>query len=665
MISVPQMIRCVRCMAYINPGSIFTHGGQRYTCNICSHSNDVPSEYFSHLDHTGRRMDIHQRPELMFAVADYSATKEFITKTPVSCHTLFVVDVTMASIQSGLLQTFSSTLKDLIGLIEGSVGIITFNSTVHFYDLSESLENPKMMIVGDLDEVFVPLDRGLFVSTSSEKKALEKLLDQFQNPTMFQDNSQSSCLGAAIQSAAQALKATGGRMVLVQTTFPNLNPGLLSPKDEKLLNSDTEYSLYSPNPFYHKLAETCVGDSIGIDVFLFPNGYTDIASIGVLASQTGGSTFMFPKFNLLKATEFSETLTKLLTSEFVYDVIGKIRVGTGLSVSNYYGCFKVQPGENIQIGYVDTSKAFAVELANDGSFVEEAPVWSQAAFLFTTPDGQRRIRVISFKVTATKSVAKIFSSSEMDTTMNLLSKILVSKMGNTSLKNIRDMVSQKCADILVSYKKNCANTASPGQLILPEAFKLFPVYCLGFLKSPILRNTDISVDARINSMREMTCMNVSRSIRFFYYTLFNILEVLETKELNETNILDFMVSLSWDCINPSGIFLLDNFKNLILWIGRECDPQTVKSLFGTTIEYIDVNNGLPHLETQESSRLWELLSMIEERTISYQPLMIIRQGEPLEALFKNQLMEDKIGDQNSYMEYLCLVHRRVQQEFSD
>ena len=37
----------------------------------------VPQEYFCHLDHQGRRMDVHERPELYFGSYEYIATADY------------------------------------------------------------------------------------------------------------------------------------------------------------------------------------------------------------------------------------------------------------------------------------------------------------------------------------------------------------------------------------------------------------------------------------------------------------------------------------------------------------------------------------------------------------------------------------------------------------
>lgn len=54
-------------------------------------------------------------------------------------------------------------------------------------------------------------------------------------------------------------------------------------------------------------------------------------------------------------------------------------------------------------------------------------------------------------------------------------------------KEIREKLSELCVKILSAYRANCASSTSPGQLILPEAYKLLPVYVAALLRSKALR----------------------------------------------------------------------------------------------------------------------------------------------------------------------------------
>jgi protein transport protein SEC24 len=47
-------------------------------------------------------------------------------------------------------------------------------------------------------------------------------------------------------------------------------------------------------------------------------------------------------------------------------------------------------------------------------------------------------------------------------------------------------MSGQCVTILYTYRKYCATASSSGQLILPEALKLLPLYTMGMFElSPV------------------------------------------------------------------------------------------------------------------------------------------------------------------------------------
>lgn len=57
-----------------------------------------------------------------------------------------------------------------------------------------------MMVVGDLDDIFVPLPDDLLVNLSDSRNVVDTFLDSL--PTMFQDNvNVESALGPALKAA--------------------------------------------------------------------------------------------------------------------------------------------------------------------------------------------------------------------------------------------------------------------------------------------------------------------------------------------------------------------------------------------------------------------------------------------------------------------------------
>lgn len=63
----------------------------------------------------------------------------------------------------------------------------------------------------------------------------------------------------------------------------------------------------------------------------------------------------------------------------------------------------------------------------------------------------------------------------------------ISKMSSQKISHIHEDLTEKCALILYAYRKFCAASAAPTQLILPEAFRTLPLYILGMMKTKPLK----------------------------------------------------------------------------------------------------------------------------------------------------------------------------------
>jgi protein transport protein SEC24 len=64
----------------------------------------VPAEYFSALDASGKRYDADQRPELSKGTVDFLAPAEYMVRPPMPPCYFFLIDVSLASVQCGLLE---------------------------------------------------------------------------------------------------------------------------------------------------------------------------------------------------------------------------------------------------------------------------------------------------------------------------------------------------------------------------------------------------------------------------------------------------------------------------------------------------------------------------------------------------------------------------------
>lgn len=121
-------------------------------------------------------------------------------------------------------------------------------------------------------------------------------------------------------------------------------------------------------------------------------------------------------------------------------------------------------------------------------------VYFQSAFLYTTSDGRRRVRVTTLGLRTTTLVSDSFRCSDFGATAAILTRRAIGKLrsppdGDTSrsggpLHEAREDTTRMCAKIMGNYRLHTSARNSPlGQLILPETLQLLQLFCLGLHKS--------------------------------------------------------------------------------------------------------------------------------------------------------------------------------------
>merc|ERR1719265_2620440 len=127
------------------------------------------------------------------------------------------------------------------------VGIITYDTALHFYNLNPSLSQPQMLVVSDLEDLFLPLPEDILVNAAESGDAIVNLLDQL--PTIFRETkTNESCMGSAIKGAFMAMKHIGGKLIVCAAAIPSVGEYALksSRENPRLLGTDREVDLLRP-----------------------------------------------------------------------------------------------------------------------------------------------------------------------------------------------------------------------------------------------------------------------------------------------------------------------------------------------------------------------------------------------------------------------------------
>jgi protein transport protein SEC24 len=102
---------------------------------------------------------------------------------------IFVLDVSKPAIDTGYLSSCVATIKNVIetSLLPGGerarVGFVTYDSSVHFYNLRPTLKQPQMFVVTDIDAVYLPQPEDLLVNLTDSIDLVTALLESL--PTLF------------------------------------------------------------------------------------------------------------------------------------------------------------------------------------------------------------------------------------------------------------------------------------------------------------------------------------------------------------------------------------------------------------------------------------------------------------------------------------------------
>ncbi|XP_028989747.1 protein transport protein Sec24C isoform X2 [Betta splendens] len=670
-------IRCNRCKAYMCPYMQFIEGGRRFQCGFCSCVTEVPAHYFQHLDHTGKRMDCYDRPELSLGSYEFLATVDYCknNKLPQPPAFIFLIDVSYNAVKSGMVSIVCQELKTLLDYLPREnpevdsvvrVGFVTYNKVLHFYNVKSTLAQPQMLVVSDLSDMFVPLLDGFLVNVNESRLVIESLLDQI--PEMFADTRETETVfGPVIQAGLEALKAAdcAGKLFVFHTSLPITEaPGKLKNReDKKLIGTDKEKTLFQPQVgFYNTLAKECVAQGCCVDLFLFPNQYVDVATLGVVPVSTGGSVYKYTYFQAQSDQErFLNDLRRDVQKLVGFDAVMRVRTSTGIRATDFFGSFYMSNTTDVELAGLDCDKAITVEFKHDDKLSEETGALMQCAVLYTSCSGQRRLRIHNMAVNCCSQLADLYRNCETDTIINFIAKYAFRGILNNPTKAVRDTLINQCALILACYRKNCASPSSAGQLILPECMKLLPVYLNCVLKSDVLLpGADVSLDDRAYLKQLIGCMDVAETQLFFYPRLLPLVKL-------ESGSLPVAVRDSEERLSKGGVYLLETGLHLFLWVGASVQQELLLSIFGTpSFSQIDSSMAsLPVLDNPISQRLRELIDSFRAQQSRYMKLMVVKQEDRSELIFRHFLVEDKSASGGaSYVDFLCHMHKEIRQLLS-
>lgn len=683
------IVRCRRCRSYVNFSCSFRDGGRRWICSMCGFSNDCPSDYFAPLDQNGKRRDAAERPELHRGSVEFVAPAEYMVRPPMPPVYLFVLEVTPVAVSSGTLQAAIEGIKRSINSMpnEGRtrIGVITFDSAVHFYILKPGEEaEPSVSIVSDIEDIFLPMPDSILVQLSECRPCFEKALDMIKINHSRADGmlSAPSCMGAAIKGAQKAMEYVGGKMLVVAASRPTVGPGMLRERaDNSMLGTDRERAVLRPDSStYRQIAVSMSKSQISCDLFLCPpppGHYMDVATLAQLVKITGGELFFCPNFDWPKdSPRLQLAINRTLARETGLEAVMRIRATKSVRCSHFSGRFFVRSTDLLAMPNVDSDKAYAVQFNFDESTLGDGPFCLQVALLYTTTSGERRIRVHTVAVPVTNSLADLFMCVDSPTTANLFVRQAADAMKDRVLEELKKNLTEKVIQALAKYREVCMSqypaVARSNELLLPDSMMTLPLYMHGLAKSPILSRDACGAfmyrfDDKAALAHAVDTMSVAETSALVYPNIFPLYPepALTKKESKHPDGAPATVaSLKAD----TGV-LIDDGRSLILWLGGEVHQKFTSELLGNSVNGpVDPRSLAVELMRRGStaksgiSRVYATINTILAARNPAIPLHVVPAGDPqMQPRVEALMTEDRTAASVNYREFLLDVQRRVAQ----
>uniref|UniRef100_H0X1S0 SEC24 homolog B, COPII coat complex component n=1 Tax=Otolemur garnettii TaxID=30611 RepID=H0X1S0_OTOGA len=666
------IVRCRSCRTYINPFVSFIDQ-RRWKCNLCYRVNDVPEE-FMYNPLTRSYGEPHKRPEVQNSTVEFIASSDYMLRPPQPAVYLFVLDVSHNAVEAGYLTILCQSLLENLDKLPGDsrtrIGFMTFDSTIHFYNLQEGLSQPQMLIVSDIDDVFLPTPDSLLVNLYESKELIKDLLNAL--PNMFTNTREThSALGPALQAAFKLMSPTGGRVSVFQTQLPSLGAGLLQSREDPNQRSSTKVvqHLGPATDFYKKLALDCSGQQTAVDLFLLSSQYSDLASLACMSKYSAGCIYYYPSFhythNPSQAEKLQKDLKRYLTRKIGFEAVMRIRCTKGLSMHTFHGNFFVRSTDLLSLANINPDAGFAVQLSIEESLTDTSLVCFQTALLYTSSKGERRIRVHTLCLPVVSSLADVYAGVDVQAAICLLANMAVDRSVSSSLSDARDALVNAVVDSLSAYGSTISNLQHSA-LIAPCSLKLFPLYVLALLKQKAFRTgTSTRLDDRVYAMCQIKSQPLVHLMKMIHPNLYRIDRLTDE---GAVHVNDRVVPQPPLQKLSAEKLTRDEFRSLwmgpvvfYIWIGKGCDNNFIEDVLGCP-DFASIPQKmthLPELDTLSSERARSFITWLRDSRPLSPILHVVKDESPAKTEFFQHLIEDRTEAAFSYYEFLLHIQQQI------
>lgn len=242
--------------------------------------------------------------------------------------------------------------------------------------------------------------------------------------------------------------------------------------------------------------------------------------------------YHFPLFNLTKPLQielFRRTLERYITRKIGFESVMRVRCTRGLAIHTFHGNFFVRSTDLLSLPNVNPDAGFGMQISYEESLTDTKTVCFQAALLYTSSKGERRIRVHTLCLPVATSLSEVMYSADSQAIIGLIAKMAVDRSLQSSISDARDAFINASVDVFSAFRvaQNLpSGSGGQGSLVAPKNLTLLPLYMLALLKHVAFRTgTSTRLDDRIQAMCDLKTLPLDQLIRNIYPDFYQLDEL--------------------------------------------------------------------------------------------------------------------------------------------
>nr|PVC52381.1 protein transport protein sec24-like [Theileria orientalis] len=600
-------------------------------------------------------------------IHEFQYTEDTEIKYPVYT---FMIETTSQASRIGLRESVLTSLINALSALKEEVFdlcVLFFDSAVYSFTVANG--RFAVNVVSEVEDNFTPCTASeIFLRVTPEnheevKEYLEKLLTVQTLRT-----SPNCCANFALNCALRVMSSEDcyGTISIFHATQPDIGLG----SDPQMFAKSTFTMSELQISFYSSLLQVCYATGICVDVYLCPPETRIPGDIQLMhiAQQTGGNCVYLPRFeHKFDYFKVYHEIVRLLKVPCGYKCELKLRCSKHIKITELLCSFNnaraVKDYSTVTVPRIGPNLSIGFMLSLNDMVDNKTGLYMQVACLYTNTKGVPMVRVHTNSTRVISSMNEIFRNTNQDAIINLIARKLAYNYIRNGKYN-RDQYISMVVEALTAYRHICASTTPKNQLILPDNLKLLPAYLNAVLKYDIKGEYGFDF-----VMKLLGILNSSVKITHFIYARTysihrSIYEKHTTPPEGGFKFHFTTVPSATENVYSDGIYLIDDGYKLLVFVGPHVKSTVLYELFGHDYQFPHMYvNSTELKDTPTSRNMMELVEQVrsQHKGCPYLPLKIITYTAKNSKYIKTLMLEDELGEEPRYSEFLVTIHRQILQ----